>query len=203
MKGNLFKRLTIIDKILGLRLEKNNISEILQVFFINEIIALLISFLAILPSTKNIGFRYLSAFLVCQFFVGLFIFECFKLKYNNTDLIISVKKANERTYLGKFENRNDGLLWVFEKYFYPKNYKNEFHKIINKKFGNDENLNKFNNWIEKEIITIENLYYLIIEKEDVQKEILNEIEESKKKINENLKSRAELLKEIEKFKISK
>ena len=93
MKGNLFKRLTIIDKILGLRLEKNNISEILQVFFINEIIALLISFLAILPSTKNIGFRYLSAFLVCQFFVGLFIFECFKLKYNNTDLNNICKKS--------------------------------------------------------------------------------------------------------------
>lgn len=206
MENKLFKKLTIFDKILGLRKEKTNIIEILKDIFINEMIIIIISFcLVVLPIAHNVVERFLVSFLACQFCLLLHIFYKYKAEYNNTSLISFLKKSNQRTYLGKFEKRNDNLLWTLKKWFYPKEYKEEFHKIISSKFGDDENLDKFNNWIANNIITVENLYYLIIGKESVQKEILKEIEDSEKTklkdFNNKIGKRVELKKEIEEFKI--
>lgn len=201
MKNKLFRKLTLIDKALNLRTLENEDSTIPMIFWYSLRFSIFFSVVIIPIFFQKSFLRLLLTY------IGLFCF-CFLVlmyinfsEYTNENLKATINLNTDKIYENEKSNKmitsKSGIFIVLNDYFYPKKYKNEFDKIIRKHFDNIVNITEFEEWLEYNLITVENLYYSIINKKEIQEEILKSIEETKRN-NEN-----ECLKEREKIEVLK
>lgn len=204
MENKLFKKLTFIDKILNLRSFENEKRTIPIIFrdslYLTIFFLILITFIFFLTYIDN---PHINFWILPLIYTGIFCL-CFHtimainfIKYTNKNLKTTINLNTDKIYKNEKSNKmitsKSGIFIVLNDYFYPKKYKNEFDKIIRKHFDNIVNITEFEEWLEYNLITVENLYYSIINKKEIQEEILKSIEETKRN-NEN-----EYLKEREKI----
>ena len=192
MENKLFKKLTIFDKILNLRTLENEERTIPVTFWVtfwhSLQFSIFFSIVIILIYFRDIP--HTSFLMLLLIYIGIFCL-CFQIlmyinfsEYINENLKTTINLNTDKIY--KKENSNkmitlkSGIFIVLNDYFYPKKYKNEFDKIIRKHFDNTVNITEFEEWLENDLITVEELYYSIINKKEIQEEILEAIEETRK-----------------------
>lgn len=94
---------------------------------------------------------------------------------------------NEDKYL-----YNDDVFMVFEKVYYPKEYRDEFKKIFLKHYGKYEK--EFRDWVLHSEMDNRKLYGKLLDNKKLQYDILNEIKN--KLDNENIKKKIQEEKEL-------
>lgn len=204
MENKLFRKLTFIDKALNLRVLEKEDSTIPMIFWYSLRFSIFFSVIIIpMISVDFINNTHRSFLMLPLVYIGIFCL-CFQIliyinfsEYTNENLKTTINLNTDKIYKNEKSNKmitsKSGIFIVLNDYFYPKKYKTEFDKIIRKHFDNITNILEFEEWLEYNLITVENLYYSIINKKEIQEEILKSIEETKRN-NEN-----ECLKEREKI----
>ena len=87
---------------------------------------------------------------------------------------------------------NDDVFMVFEKVYYPKEYRDEFKKIFLKHYGKYEK--EFRDWVLHSEMDNRKLYGKLLDNKKLQYDILNEIKN--KLDNENIKKKIQEEKEL-------
>ena len=176
-KNKIFNKLTIWDKIFGNRINIDKTMgtlsqmaiEIRAVLFVIILINLINLFSTVNSSEKLDFFLKINwiGFLGIGFIISYNFFLYRKRRLFDYTFY---KKDNEFTV--------KDLLLILELFFYPKRYKKVFKEVIENEFS-EEKLKKY---LDDKSLGIENIYYRIIEDEEIQNKILEKIP---KKIENN------------------
>lgn len=169
-KNKIFNKLTIWDKIFGSRINIDKTMgtlsqmaiEIRAVLFVIILINLINLFSTVNSSEKLDFFLKINwiGFLGIGFIISYNFFLYRKRRLFDYTFY---KKDNEFTV--------KDLLLILELFFYPKKYKKVFKEVI----GNEFSEEKLKAYLDDKSLGIEDIYYKIIEDEEIQNKILEKI----------------------------
>ena len=165
-KNKIFNKLTIWDKIFGNRVYKTYgnfyqiLTEMKTVIGFTIVINLMNLFSSVTISEK---IDFLKLNWIALLGIGFIIFYNFFFYRKRRLLVNFHKKDNEITV--------EDLLLSLELFFYPKKYKKVFKEVIENCFSK-ETLKKY---IDDKSLGLEDIYYEIIEDENIQNKILEKI----------------------------
>lgn len=164
-KNKIFNKLTIWDKIFGNRVYKiyGNFYQILTEMktVIGFIIVInLMNLFSSATISEKINFLKLNW--IALLGISFIIFYNFSF-YRKRRLIGVYKKENEINV--------EDLLSSLELFFYPKKYKKVFKEVIENEFSKE----KLKTYLEDKSLGLEDIYYKIIEDENIRNKILEKI----------------------------
>ena len=136
-------------------------------------------------SYENILSSFISLFLAALFVLINLIFWFVILLFFFEDMPKIYESEDKYLY-------NDDVFMVFEKVYYPKEYRDEFKKIFLKHYGKYEK--EFSDWVLHSEIDNRKLYGKLLDNKKLQYDILNEIKN--KLDNENIKKKIQEEKEL-------
>ena len=92
------------------------------------------------------------------------------------------------------EIKKSSIFVIFEKCFYPKEFKDIFKIVIINHYSNNE-LDQFREWVKNKKINVVELYNIIIENNEIKEKILLKI---RKRLKENMLKKANEIKNFKK-----
>ena len=123
-------------------------------------------------SYENILSSFISLFLAALFVLINLIFWFVILLFFFEDMPKIYESEDKYLY-------NDDVFMVFEKVYYPKEYRDEFKKIFFKHYGKYEK--EFSDWVFHSEIDNRKLYGKLLDNKKLQYDILKKIKENKEK----------------------
>lgn len=169
-KKKIFKKVSFFEKILQLR-NKNTAEDTLIVFSMFGltffIILLIFGWKIIMEDNKN----------PVIFLTFSFVMKLIFILFLGTFLVVNIYRYLVDYFFIRTKAREYSILDLLETLYYPKNYKNEFNKVIRNEYDKTEK--ELTTCILDGDITADELYMKIISKDDIQDKILKEIEISK------------------------
>lgn len=171
----LFRKITFFEKIYE-TYKFGNIKSFFLVFIINIFfLSLYILLLFLYNNVKNSIPILLGAFITfCYTFIFMLLINDGNAYFNNNYLIGKGNLAMKGVYFST--DCMEDIFIVFNNYYYPKKYRAEFGAVLELAYKDD--LTKFKTWLDKENITVENLYYKMVENKEIQREILELIKKT-------------------------
>lgn len=165
-KNKIFNKLTIWDKIFGNRVYKiyGNVYQILTEMKTVIGFTIVINLMNLFSSaTISEKIKFLKLNWIALLGISFIIFYNFYFYSKRRLLVNFYKKENEVTV--------EDLLSSLELFFYPKKYKKIFKEVIENEFSKE----KLKTYLEDKSLGLEDIYYKIIEDENIQNKILEKI----------------------------